>query len=320
MHLGNLCAVQHECPVPKEPLPRPPSLLQAGGEILTFDQLALQAPTGSNTVLLRGPKNSREAVKHFGPAPGEPALSLHSAWTQPAHICAVLAWSAVRARLLGVASGLLTSRIVMRPALLFACATAVHLAAPSHHRLFPAALPASRCARLPRQAVRAQQGPQVRARSRPPEEQGLQGVSSPGWRARSWHDARGVPPRPAAAGDGRSCCARRQRRQPGLAGAAAGGPRLRPTRPRIPALHARSSQPSFRPPVAASVTLDPPSAVPGLPGLASIRCYSRKALRVCTPEPRVPAFASLVQDRLRRLVTAHLPVPLLSRSGRRWLG
>lgn len=46
-------------------------LLQAGGEILTFDQLALLAPTGSNTVLLRGPKNSREAVKHFGPAPGE---------------------------------------------------------------------------------------------------------------------------------------------------------------------------------------------------------------------------------------------------------
>lgn len=45
--------------------------MQAGGEILTFDQLALQAPTGSNTVLLRGPKNSREAVKHFGPAPGE---------------------------------------------------------------------------------------------------------------------------------------------------------------------------------------------------------------------------------------------------------
>ncbi len=38
---------------------------------MTFDQLALVAPTGSNCVLLRGPKNSREAVKHFGPAPGE---------------------------------------------------------------------------------------------------------------------------------------------------------------------------------------------------------------------------------------------------------
>lgn len=47
-------------------------ILKAGGEILTFDQLALIAPTGSKTVLLRGPKNSREAVKHFGRAPGVP--------------------------------------------------------------------------------------------------------------------------------------------------------------------------------------------------------------------------------------------------------
>lgn len=44
--------------------------LQAGGECLTFDQLALLAPTGANTCLLRGPKNAREAVKHFGRAPG----------------------------------------------------------------------------------------------------------------------------------------------------------------------------------------------------------------------------------------------------------
>lgn len=41
-------------------------IVKAGGEVMTFDQLALVAPTGSNTVLLRGPKNSREAVKHFG--------------------------------------------------------------------------------------------------------------------------------------------------------------------------------------------------------------------------------------------------------------
>ncbi|CAF9914607.1 MAG: 60S ribosomal protein L18A [Gomphillus americanus] len=41
----------------------------AGGECLTLDQLALRAPTGSNTVLLRGPKNAREAVKHFGFGP-----------------------------------------------------------------------------------------------------------------------------------------------------------------------------------------------------------------------------------------------------------
>jgi len=47
-------------------------ILKAGGEIITFDQLALLAPTGSNTLLLRGPKNAREAVKHFGRAPGVP--------------------------------------------------------------------------------------------------------------------------------------------------------------------------------------------------------------------------------------------------------
>ncbi|KAF4918823.1 60S ribosomal protein L18-B [Colletotrichum viniferum] len=41
----------------------------AGGEAITLDQLALRAPTGSNTLLLRGPKNSREAVKHFGFGP-----------------------------------------------------------------------------------------------------------------------------------------------------------------------------------------------------------------------------------------------------------
>ena len=42
--------------------------VQAGGKIMTFDQLALLAPTGSNAVLLRGPKNSRETVRHFGAA------------------------------------------------------------------------------------------------------------------------------------------------------------------------------------------------------------------------------------------------------------
>ena len=42
---------------------------KAGGECLTMDQLALRAPTGANTLLLRGPKNAREAVKHFGFGP-----------------------------------------------------------------------------------------------------------------------------------------------------------------------------------------------------------------------------------------------------------
>lgn len=41
----------------------------AGGEALTLDQLAMRAPTGSNTVLIRGPKNARESVKHFGFGP-----------------------------------------------------------------------------------------------------------------------------------------------------------------------------------------------------------------------------------------------------------
>jgi len=40
-------------------------ILAAGGECLSFDQLALRAPKGSNTVLLRGPK-SRAALAHFG--------------------------------------------------------------------------------------------------------------------------------------------------------------------------------------------------------------------------------------------------------------
>merc|ERR1712100_994459 len=35
-------------------------IVKAGGECLTFDQLALKAPTGEGVVLLRGPKNSRE--------------------------------------------------------------------------------------------------------------------------------------------------------------------------------------------------------------------------------------------------------------------
>lgn len=47
-------------------------IVKAGGQCLTFDQLALMEPKGSNTVLLRGPKNAREAVKHFGLAPGVP--------------------------------------------------------------------------------------------------------------------------------------------------------------------------------------------------------------------------------------------------------
>ncbi|KAK9459874.1 60S ribosomal protein eL18 [Lipomyces oligophaga] len=44
-------------------------ILKAGGEIITLDQLALRAPTGKNTLLIRGPKNSRKEVKSFGFGP-----------------------------------------------------------------------------------------------------------------------------------------------------------------------------------------------------------------------------------------------------------
>jgi len=40
-------------------------IVNAGGRCLTFDQLALEKPTGTNTVLLRGRRNARESVKHF---------------------------------------------------------------------------------------------------------------------------------------------------------------------------------------------------------------------------------------------------------------
>ncbi|CAJ1358162.1 unnamed protein product [Effrenium voratum] len=46
-------------------------ILKAGGECMTFDQLAMRSPMGKGTVLLRGPK-SREANRHFGKAPGVP--------------------------------------------------------------------------------------------------------------------------------------------------------------------------------------------------------------------------------------------------------
>ncbi|CCW69880.1 unnamed protein product [Phytomonas sp. Hart1] len=44
------------------------SITAAGGECLTFDQLAMIAPTGKNTFLLRGRKTGRESYRHFGAA------------------------------------------------------------------------------------------------------------------------------------------------------------------------------------------------------------------------------------------------------------
>merc|ERR1711988_1037876 len=40
-------------------------IVKAGGKVLTFDQLALQRPTGSNCVLLRGRRTAREVYRHF---------------------------------------------------------------------------------------------------------------------------------------------------------------------------------------------------------------------------------------------------------------
>merc|ERR1712179_245948 len=43
-------------------------ILKAGGEIITFDQLALRAPTGANTLMLQGPRKQRLAQRQFGAA------------------------------------------------------------------------------------------------------------------------------------------------------------------------------------------------------------------------------------------------------------
>lgn len=46
-------------------------ILKAGGEIITFDQLALRSPVGKGTMLIQGPRKARMAERHFG-APGRP--------------------------------------------------------------------------------------------------------------------------------------------------------------------------------------------------------------------------------------------------------
>jgi len=45
---------------------------KAGGECLTFDQLALQSPLGKGCVLLRGAVKARVVYRYFGKAPGVP--------------------------------------------------------------------------------------------------------------------------------------------------------------------------------------------------------------------------------------------------------
>jgi len=45
------------------------AILSTGGECLTFDELAVREPKGSDTILLRGPLKSRKAFKHFAGKP-----------------------------------------------------------------------------------------------------------------------------------------------------------------------------------------------------------------------------------------------------------
>ena len=69
----NTVTLDTRAPVPKMNVcalrftrPAYAAITAAGGQCLRFDQLALKAPTGRKTVLLRGKRNVREALKHFG--------------------------------------------------------------------------------------------------------------------------------------------------------------------------------------------------------------------------------------------------------------
>nr|UXY87453.1 60S ribosomal protein L18 [Cryptomonas sp.] len=40
-------------------------IIAAGGNVLTFDQLAVTSPSGRNTILIRGPKHQRKVYRFF---------------------------------------------------------------------------------------------------------------------------------------------------------------------------------------------------------------------------------------------------------------
>lgn len=61
-------------------------ILAAGGSAITLDQLALEKPTGANTLLLRGPKNAREAVKHFGFGPHKHKVRVNKRLNAPGDV------------------------------------------------------------------------------------------------------------------------------------------------------------------------------------------------------------------------------------------
>jgi len=122
-------------------------ILKAGGEALTFDQLALRSPTGANTVLLRGRKTARTATKYFGAAgvPGSSTRYVSRArWLVP---CPCPSRSHRRCRI----------------AILTSCT--------------PTIVCLLRLLCLDTQPSRTSRGPQVRACSRSPKELRLQGVT-----------------------------------------------------------------------------------------------------------------------------------------------
>ena len=41
-------------------------IIKNGGKIYTLDQLALKQPKGQNAILLRGVRNTRKVVRHYG--------------------------------------------------------------------------------------------------------------------------------------------------------------------------------------------------------------------------------------------------------------
>ena len=103
--------------------------LQAGGKIYTFDQLALMAPTGSNCILMRGPKNSREAVKHRGAAGARPAplavCGMQRCGNAGSALFAVMSYFAVLWGCGSCPSLLLQHCGIVCPALLAVCCCAV---------------------------------------------------------------------------------------------------------------------------------------------------------------------------------------------------
>ena len=88
-------------------------ITKAGGECLTFDQLALRAPTGENTILLRGSKSHREVAKYFG-APGARRLRCARVLASRSAAAARLASRPLRRQAGGDMDALLSHAVAVR--------------------------------------------------------------------------------------------------------------------------------------------------------------------------------------------------------------